>query len=148
MARNATARNLPTLTCTILLVGCAASPDAMGFRTEAAGSPYFSVGAPTLYKSGDTVRVAGRVCRVGRTILLSPHAVRIEQLSAQGEVLAATSAKVRAIGRSYDQACVSYGARLNWRLEPDQSLRACVDRAKACSAPTRPQTSAPRPASQ
>ena len=124
---------MPLLAVTCL-AACATSESAAPITSQATGSSYFRLGAPGVYKAGDGLLLAGRVCRLGRTTLLSPPRVRLEHVSVNGEPLQATHASVAAIYESADQACSNYSARVSWRFAEGEAVRACFDRGRACPA--------------
>lgn len=115
-----------------LLTGCAASGTSVEIVSQSSGSPYFSLGRPGVYKAGDGLRVAGRVCRRSRTTLLSPPRVRLEHLAATGEVIEVDRAAIPIIYRRADQACSNYSAHVGWKIAEGETVRACFDRGKVC----------------
>lgn len=100
--------------------------------SEAQGSAYFSLGAPTLSKTSTGQHVAGRVCRIGRTTILSPPAIRVEHRGADDALRDVAQAYVREIYLARDQTCSDYSAKVAWTLAPGDIVRACFDRGAAC----------------
>jgi hypothetical protein len=111
---------------------CATPGASVQVTSQASGSPYFSLGAPGVYKVDGGLRLAGRVCRRARTTLLSPSRIRLEHVAASGEVADVARASVAAIYRNADQACSSYAVRVAWQIADGEALRACFDRGRPC----------------
>ena len=137
----------PLLLLVAALAACAEGPSPQAVTSEASGSAYFRLGPPGVYKAGDGVRLIGQVCRRNRTTQLSPYRVRIEHLSPSGAVIGAIAARVPAIYRYGDRACVTYAARADWSFAPGEALRACIDRARPCSPQAPAKAVAPVPKS-
>jgi hypothetical protein len=102
--------------------------------SEAKGSDFFSLGAPAMVKTDKGQHVGGRVCRLGRTTLLSPPRIRVEHLLAAGRVAEVAHAYVPSIYRATDQTCSDYGANVAWIMSEGDVVRACFDRGAACPA--------------
>jgi hypothetical protein len=119
-----------------VLTGCATATDAVHITSEASASPYFSIGAPAAYKAPGGLELAGRVCRRSRSTSLSPPRVRLEHLTAMGEIADVAHAGVPAIQRSSDQACRTYATKVSWQLADGDTVRACFDRGRACPTST------------
>ncbi len=122
------------LAAALLLTGCASDAGVQGFGSESWGSPAFTVSRPAVYKAGDRLALAGRVCRRARSTALSPPAVRLEHIGADGAVLGTALTRVRAIQRSADQPCAPYATKVDWTLGTGDRLRACLDRGRPCPA--------------
>ena len=119
----------------LALAACATTPaETVKVLTEAKGSDYFSLGAPAVSKSGSGQAVAGRVCRLGRSTLLSPPLIRVEHLRSGGGLVEAGRAYVPEIYGVRDQTCADYAAKVAWTLNPGDIVRACFDRGSACPA--------------
>ena len=114
------------------LGACATAGDTVQITSEAKGSDYFSLAAPGAYKYGGGLRLAGRVCRVRRSTLLSPLSIRVEHISATGGVLDTAHASAPTIYNRYDQACSSYSANVTWTLADGDTVRACFDHGRPC----------------
>lgn len=129
----------------LVLTGGCADTQTLELSTQASGSAYFSLSRPYAYKSADGFQLSGRVCRRGRTTVLSPPRVRIEHVGADGVVSQVTSARVGPIYRASDQACSTYVRRVDWTMAGGDTVRACFDRGKACpsDAPAKAITVAP-----
>lgn len=122
-----------TLAClTAFLGGCASPGTSVQVVTQASSSSFFTLGPPGVYKSGDALQLAGRVCRRARSTLLSPSRVRLEHVGATGAILDIAHARVAAIYANADQACTDYSTRVRWQIAESESVRACFDRARAC----------------
>jgi hypothetical protein len=104
--------------------------------TEASGSPYFSLGAPGVYKADGGLQLAGRVCRRSRSTLLSPSRVRLEHVPATGEITEIAHAGIAAIYANADQPCSDYTTRVTWQMGEGDSVRACFDHGRACPVDT------------
>lgn len=102
--------------------------------TQAKGSNYFSLGAPAISKTDHGQLVAGRVCRLGRSTLLSPPAIRVEHLHATGQLVETARAYLPEIYLARDQNCSDYAAKARWAIAPGDIVRACFDRGAACPA--------------
>lgn len=107
-----------------------ASPPAV--VSQARGSDFFSLGAPAVAKSGDELRLAGRICRLRRSTLLTPREIRIEHLSADGRMLDTVDASAPLINRSWDEACRSYSRRVPWTLAQGDMIVACFEHGRRC----------------
>ena len=118
----------------LLLIGCASQAGFQSVGSESWGSPSFTVSRPAVYKAGDGLELAGRVCRRARSTALSPPAVRLEHIGADGSVLGTAMTRVRAIQRSADQPCAPYATKVDWALGIGDRLRACLDRGRPCPA--------------
>ena len=118
----------------LALAGCAASGATVDVVSQASGSAYFNLSRPAAYGVEGGLGLAGRLCRRGRTTVLSPPAVRLEHVSPTGDIVEVARGRVAAIYRRSDQACATYHARVGWRLAPGDVIRACVDRGRACPA--------------
>jgi hypothetical protein len=116
----------------VALAACAAPSSSVQVVSEASSSPYFSLGAPGVYKAGEALRLVGRVCRRARTTLLTPYRVRVEHVSSTGAVIDISHAGVPAIYKYADQPCATYTARVAWTLSTGDTLRACFDRGRPC----------------
>jgi len=116
------------------LAACATSANEVRVVSEAHGSDFFSLGAPGVYKGGGRLRVGGRVCRLRRSTLLSPPAIRIEHLGGGAKVLDTAFAPSPIINRSFDQACRTYSTQVAWTLGEGDTLRACFNHGHACPA--------------
>jgi hypothetical protein len=116
-----------------LLTACANAESWMNVTTESTGSPYFSLGRPGVYKDTSGLELAGRVCRLARSTLLSPPRVRLEHLgAATADVIEHTETHVAAIYRGADQACSDYATHVTWTLGNGDTVRACFDGGRAC----------------
>ena len=117
----------------VLIAGCASTPlESVKVVTEAKGSSSFSLGAPAVSKSHNGQHVAGRVCRQGRSTLLSPPSIRVEHLAAGGQVLNTDHAYVPEIYSARDQTCADYHVKVQWTLSPGDIVRACFEHGAAC----------------
>ena len=122
------------------LVSCATAGGGVAVGSEATGSPYFSLSRPYASKAGEGLQLSGRVCRRARTTGLSPARVRLEHVSAAGDVVEVARAYVPPIYRRSDQACRSYFIRVAWPIADKEAIRACFDRGRPC--PSDPQVKA------
>lgn len=121
----------------LLLAGCAAESGFQSVASESWGSPSFTVSRPAVYKAGDGLELTGRLCRRAGATALSPPAVRLEHVGADGQVVGTAMTRVRAIYRSADQPCAPYATKVDWTLGAGDRLRACLDRGRPCpAAPT------------
>ena len=122
----------------LALVSCAGvGGTSVQVVAQASDTPNFSLSRPAVYKTTGGLQVAGRVCRRARTTLLSPSQVRLEHLSAAGEITETAKAGVGEISRRADQPCSNYSGRVSWTLAEGDTVRVCFDRGRACpSAPT------------
>ena len=129
------------------LAACASTSSSIQIISQASGSTYFSLGLPRVYKVQNGLELAGRVCRRGRTTLLSPPSVRIEHLAIGGETLEVAHASVGAIYRRADQACSGYSSRVTWQIADGESVRACFGVGRPCpsDAPVKAVISVPVP---
>ena len=129
----------------LLLAGGCADTQTVELTSQASGSAYFSVSRPYAYKSADGFRLTGRVCRRARTTGLSPPRVRLEHVGPEGGVLHIALARVGAIQRAGDQPCSTYLKQVDWMMATGDTVRACLDRGRACpaDAPAKPITVAP-----
>ncbi len=125
---------VPALLAFVGLAACVTGGPTVQVTTEAKGSDYFSLSAPGAYKDDAGLRLTGRVCRLRRSTLLSPPTIRVEHISASGEVINTARASAPVIYSRYDQACSSYSARVDWSLGDGETLRACFDHGRACPA--------------
>jgi hypothetical protein len=124
-----------TIALTLIAVGCAAIPtETVKILSEAKGSGYFSLGAPGMSKTATGQTLAGRVCRLAQSTLLSPPAIRIDHLDGAGRRLETAHAYVPEIYLARDQTCSDYAAKVAWTLSPGDKVRACFDRGAACPA--------------
>jgi hypothetical protein len=114
------------------LAACATSADKVRIVTQAHGSDFFSLGAPGAYRAGGKLRVGGRVCRLRRSTLLSPQAIRIEHLNSGAKLLDTAFAGSPIINRTFDEACRTYSTQVTWTLGEGDTLRACFDHGHAC----------------
>ena len=130
----------------LLLTSCATAGSSVEVSSQGSGSPYFSLGRPSVYRQGEGLRLVGRVCRRGRTTLLSPPRVRLERVASTGDVVDVARAGVPAIYGRSDQACTSNLTTLNWRFASGESVRACFDRGRSCSGDPGAKVAAPTPA--
>ena len=128
---------LPLVTA---LASCAALSGAPAVTAEATGSAYFSLSRPAIYKAGEGLLLAGRACRVARSTVLSPARVRVEHVSAAGEIVQSAHAFLPPIFRRADQRCADYSLKVAWQVGEGESVRACFDRGHAC--PAKPATAA------
>jgi hypothetical protein len=135
----------PLLLLAAGLAACAEGPPPQAVTSQASGTTYFRLGAPGVYKVGSGVRLVGQVCRRYRSTDLSPYRVRIEHLSAAGEVIGVTEGGVPPIYDRSEQACVAYSARADWTFAPGDALRACFDRGRPCSPQAAAKTVVPVP---
>jgi len=119
-----------------LLAGCATVGDSVTVGSQASGSPYFYLSRPGVYKLATGLQLMGRVCRRSRATQLSPPRVRLEHVSATGDVVEISHASVGAIYRNADQPCSDYSARVGWQIADGETIRACFDHGRAC--PTDP----------
>jgi hypothetical protein len=103
-----------SLLAVLFLTACASAGTSVQVTAEATGSPYFNLERPLVYKAGDGLALAGRVCRRARGTLLSPPRVRLEHVGVAGQVLDVAHAGVPEIYRRADQACSDYSARVGW----------------------------------
>ncbi|OJU15092.1 MAG: hypothetical protein BGN95_03035 [Sphingomonas sp. 66-10] len=118
-----------------LVVACAGvSRESVKVITEAKGSSYFSLGAPAISKTDGGQLVAGRVCRLGRSTLLSPPGIRVEHRRAGGQLIETAHAYLPEIYLARDQNCADYAAKVSWTITPGDIVRACFDRGNACPA--------------
>lgn len=115
-----------------LLVGCGTVGSPVTVGSQASGSAYFSVSRPGVYKVASGLQLTGRVCRRSRTTLLSPPRVRLEHVSATGDIVDTTHASVGAIYRNPDQPCSDYSARVGWQIADGETVRACFDHGHSC----------------
>lgn len=123
----------PILAVAVYVAACASAENWMTVTTESTGSPYFSLGRPGVYKEKTGLVLAGRVCRLARSTLLSPPRVRLEHIGvATGEVIEHTVTHVAAIYRGADQACSDYATPVTWTLAEGDLVRACFDRGHDC----------------
>jgi len=127
-------RTLIAIAIAGLLGGCAATGDSVTVGSQASGSPYFSLSRPGVYKVATGLQLVGRVCRRSRSTQLSPPGVRLEHISAAGEVVESSHAGVGAIYRNADQPCSDYSARVTWQIADGETVRACFDRGHNCPA--------------
>ncbi len=118
----------------LLVAGCGTVGDSVTVSSQASGSNYFSLSRPGVYKIASGLQLAGRVCRRSRTTQLSPPRVRLEHVSAAGDVVETSHASVGAIYRNADQPCSDYVARVTWQIADGETVRACFDRSHACPA--------------
>ena len=118
------------------MLGCASAPASVQIASEASASPYFSLGAPAAYKAQGGLALAGRVCRRLRITSLSPARVRLEHVTAVGEMTDIAHAGVPTIQRSSDQACRTYKTIVAWQLADGDTVRACFDHGRPCPAST------------
>lgn len=117
------------------ITACASvSRESVEVVTQARGSNYFSLGAPAISKTDHGQLVAGRVCRLGRSTLLSPPAIRVEQRRASGQLVETAHAYVPEIYLARDQNCSDYAAKVSWTIAPGDIIRACFDHGAACPA--------------
>jgi hypothetical protein len=116
------------------LAACVTSANEVRIVTQAHGSDFFSLGAPGVYKAGDHLRVGGRVCRLRRSTVFSPQAIRIEHLDKGARLLDTAFAASPAINRTFDEACRTYSTKVAWTLGEGDTLRACFDHGHACPA--------------
>ncbi len=132
-----------TMVPALSLVSCATGPASVQVTAQAAGSTYFSLGAPTLYKAGSGLELMGRVGRHSRTISLPPREVRIEHLSASGALLDFTLAQ---LGPGRQRPSPVAGQFRHHHDLPDQTdqyrpdrhlwhLRSCLDALRLASRP-------------
>lgn len=119
-----------------ILIARATGGPAVKTASEATGSANFSLTRPFVYAASGGVALAGRACRRARSTLLSPQHVRIEHISPEGAVLQATNAYLPSISRRSDEPCSNYAATVDWKVGPDETLRACFDRGRPCPAAT------------
>lgn len=119
----------------LLASGCAGAPrQNVEIVSQAKGSAYFSLGAPAISKTDNGQLVAGRVCRLGRSTLLSPPGIRVEHRRAAGQLVATAHAYLPEIYLARDQNCADYAAKVTWTIAPGDIVRACFDRGSACPA--------------
>lgn len=118
----------------LVLAGCASGGAFQSVGSQATGSAYFTVSRPAVYKMANGLQLAGRVCRRARTTVLSPAGVRLEHIGPTGEVLGTARTHVAAIHRYADQPCAGYATHVDWTLADGDTLRACLDRGRACPA--------------
>src|ERR1700741_5111745 len=101
------------LTGALLLVSCAsAASNSVTIVSQAKGSNAFSLGAPAMFKTDAGQHLGGRVCRLGRSTLLSPPSIRVEHLSPGGRLIDVAHARVPEIYLARDQTCSDYGAKV------------------------------------
>jgi hypothetical protein len=105
---------------------------SIAVTAQASDSPYFSLSRPGVYKSGSGLVLTGRVCRKSRSTLLSPSAVRVEHLTASGQLAEVAHASVSAIYGKADQACASYTSHVLWSLTEGDTVKVCFDHGHAC----------------
>lgn len=128
------------LTLASALASCAGLASAPAVTAEATGSTNFSLSRPAIYKAGEALLLAGRACRLARSTLLSPPRVRVEHVSAAGEIMQTAHAYLPAIFRRTDQRCSDYSLKVAWQVGEGESVRTCFDRGHAC--PAKPATAA------
>ncbi|HEY5105239.1 MAG TPA: hypothetical protein VII73_00560 [Caulobacteraceae bacterium] len=116
----------------VMLVGCATAGDSVVVNSEAAGSSYFSLGRPVVYKVHGGLELAGQACRRGRTTLLSPSRIRLEHVAVGGGVAEVAHAYLPPISRRADQPCSRYSTVAAWTFADGDAIRACFDRGHAC----------------
>lgn len=119
----------------LALAACAGLPaEPVRVTAEAKGSAFFSLGAPTISKTGAGQHLAGRVCRLGRSTLLSPPRIRVEHRAADGQLRDVAQAHIPEIYLARDQTCSDYAAKVAWSLAEGDVVRACFDRGLPCPA--------------
>lgn len=128
-------KSLLALAMTLAAAGCAGGggPTAR-INAQSTGSAYFNLSRPGLYERAGGLQLVGRVCRRGRVTLLSPPRVRLEHVSAGGDVVDTARAAVAPIYGRVDQPCSNYALRVAWRVADGDSIRACFDHGRACPA--------------
>jgi len=114
------------------LASCATGGSWVNVSAEASSSPYFNLSRPGVYKVEGGLEIAGRVCRMARTTLLSPSGVRLEHIAASGDGIEIARASIAPINRHADQRCSDYATVVHWALADGESVRACIDRGHAC----------------
>ncbi len=119
-----------------LTAACASFGPTVEVVSQASGSASFSLGTPSVYKSGDELAIVGRVCRRSRSTLLSPSRLRLEHVSMGGQPLETAQAGLTAIYDNPDQACTDYSVRVRWRIVQGETIRACFDRGRPCPVET------------
>ncbi len=128
-ARTAWVAALPAV---LFFASCATAEAGETIRTQAHGTTYFELEAPAVYTDPGGFRIVGRACRLGQTVLMSPEFVRIEHLSATGEVVHHAQAYLpEMLLRSY-QRCSHYSATVAWKFQADENVNVCFERGKAC----------------
>jgi hypothetical protein len=128
------------------LAACASAGASVDVTSEASSSSYFRLSRPSLYKTQGGLSLVGRVCRLGRTTLLSPPRVRLEHLDASGSPVEIAHAPLGAIYRNPDQPCTDYAARVGWTLTEGDTVRACFERGRACPTASAAKAVVPVPA--
>jgi hypothetical protein len=119
----------------LFAAACATIPsESVKVISEGKGSDYFSLGAPAMSKSATGQYVAGRVCRLNRSTLLSPPSIRVEHLSAGGQLLDVAHAYLAEIYLARDQNCSDYAAKVSWTMGTGDIVRACFDHEAVCPA--------------
>jgi hypothetical protein len=115
-----------------LAAACASDGTWMDVTSEASGSAYFSLSRPEVRAAADHIEISGRVCRRGRATLLSPAAVRLEHINADGLRTEVARASLAAIHRDADQACTDFATDVRWSIMAGDVVRACFDDARPC----------------
>lgn len=145
-ARSVDPRNYIAVIALLASACASASRESVEVISQAKGSNYFSLGAPAISKTDSGQLVAGRVCRLGHSTLLSPPGIRVEHRHAAGQLVETAHAYIPEIYLARDQNCSEYAAKVSWTIAPGDIVRACFDRGAACPAQTesRAVTKAPR----
>ena len=125
-------KSFRVLAIAFLLGSCESPQREASAKVESVGSVGYSLGRPTAYVKGEGIEVTGLACRRNQSTLLTPEYVRIENVSAKGEVIRFAKAYLPTISVKVDQPCGRYSIILDWVPTELGVLRVCFDQNKRC----------------